>query len=148
MTLNSMTRRFRRGTHSQQSWMPNRHYKCHMSKSQLEFLSHLIFRHTFPSQSMTTRIFHLLWPPTLFIIIPDSPVSLIGLHSQNSSKSCQPPESRSDYSHPLGGCPPSPSEALLSITTLFRSLLTSFPASSHHLSLQTTLHSSPSHSFI
>lgn len=72
MTLNSMTRSFRRGTHSQQSWMPNRHYKCHMSKTQLEFLSHLIFPQTFPPQSMTTRIFHLLRPPTLFIIIPDS----------------------------------------------------------------------------
>lgn len=114
------------------------------SKTQLEFLSHLIFPQTFPSQSMTTRIFHLLRPPTLFIIIPDSPVSLIGLHSQNSSKSCQPPESQSDYSHPLGGPPPprrasSPPtppqpEALLSITTLFRSLLTSLPASRHDLS--------------
>lgn len=33
----------------------NRHYKCHMSKTQLEFLSRLIFPQTFPSQSVTTE---------------------------------------------------------------------------------------------
>lgn len=65
-------------------------------------LPYLILTQTLPSQTMTSWIFHLLSPQTLFITIPDSPPSLTGLHGENSSKLFQLSKLGSNYSHPSG----------------------------------------------